>query len=142
MDKQDLIYLAGVIDSRSAIKLLRNYSPLKGYDGFNLKLRLRCGLFFAKQLHQVYGGNLSGGTLVLNSFKAEKLLQQVLPYLKEKQQEADIAISFSKARWIGNVTDRKIRRFELVRHLYFLQGGEDHQYLISDIEGFKTADRP
>lgn len=138
MDVQDLMYLAGVIDSRSAIKLLRNYSPSMrgGYDGFNLKLRLRCGEIFAKELHRQYGGHLSGTTLLLNSFKVEKLLSEVLPYLKEKRAEAEVAISFSKARWIGSVRDRKIRRFNLVRDLYFLQGGKDESYLLAEIASF------
>ncbi len=140
MSAEDLHYLAGVIDTRSSIKLLRSYSPLKGYHSFILKIRLRCGEIFTKELHAQYGGHLYGKALQITTFKAERLLQSVLPYLKSKQQEAEIAIAFSKSRWIGNVQQRKIRRFELVRQMYFLQGGTDPEYLQDELGKIKRGE--
>jgi hypothetical protein len=115
MKNEDLPYYALMIDM-AWIGFSRNYGT-HGRESYILQVRISVPHLMADVLKERFGGYIvrrkTKSTLYVQAFKAEHMLQLFLPFLKEKTKHAEIAIAFSKARWIGNIEQRCARRNEL-----------------------------
>ena len=107
MKKTDLAYVAGIVDGEGYISIVRNKCKPQTL--------LQVGVGNTNQwliewLHFSFGGCLSsheeGGNCkttwkwVISSKKASEFLKLILPYLKMKRSQAELALQFqSERRW-------------------------------------------
>ena len=104
-----LIYLAGIFDGEGCVGLWNQKTKDKAPSA-SLQLRISMTTPFAVQLlHETFGGSLFADkvrygkrrqtfTWVVYSRKAEACLRALLPYLREKREQAEIAVAFAELR--------------------------------------------
>ena len=114
----DLAWAAGIVDDLYALHVL------VGQSGFELPKML-------KKLHLLFGGNV---TLTpykpkdahrkpkwywqVTSITAERVILQILPYLEEKRDQADVALRYRRECIIGPGKRSTDRQKELARGYY------------------------
>ena len=107
----DLSYIAGIIDGEGTIGLHRNhFGPKERYRTPSYMLRIRVKMtdeLIVRWLHSICGGRFYYSKKQIGNCKsvfewsivgkaANKLLLELLPYLKLKKPQAEIGIEFAK----------------------------------------------
>ena len=104
-NKQDLSYLAGFFDGEGCISILK----------YSKKAKWNASYFLQAQIGQKYGSTLDwvkenfGGnvykkrdqTWIVTNFKAYEFIKLLMPYLKYKKPQAELAIKFYEERILG-----------------------------------------
>lgn len=122
MDDTDLAYAAGLIDGEGSIVIAkqkaRNY-----HDGYCYRLLVQIGMCDATApmwMHSIFSGSCKGYDRPevtckrvyrwqLADRRASDLLVMLLPYLKTKRIQAELAIEFQKGKNMGRKTFRYIK---------------------------------
>ena len=124
-DKEQLAYIAGLVDGEGSICIHRDASNKKRYVKYNLlvnvsntdprPLRLIQGLFggsfFLTNRTVSREGKLPCWGINVSGPKAENLLRKILPYLIIKKEQAVLALEFRKYQtWGGGAKGTKSER--------------------------------
>lgn len=105
MDDINLSYLAGFFDGEGCISILK----------YSKKSEWNASYFLQAQIGQKYGSTLDwvkvnfGGnvykkrdqTWIVTNFKAYEFIKLLMPYLKYKKPQAELAIKFYEERILG-----------------------------------------
>ncbi len=125
MDNMELAYIAGFFDGEGCIYVVKMFKNAfeKGNPGYSLKLEIpqrsdNSGILY--YIQSKFGGNIHHKKPTFNSNahsrwsihgdQAIVVLVQLLPYLKLKKLQAEVAISYSEAK---NASDKEAIRIRL-----------------------------
>lgn len=114
MKKTDLAYTAGIIDGEGCIHISRQWDKrYKGCYKYSLSVSVAStDEWLCKWLHFAWGGSVHYATKnnpkwrpswvwQLSSKQACKFLKTILPYLRIKRPQAEIAIEFQSRQQVG-----------------------------------------
>ena len=121
---EDLAYLAGIIDGEGCIGIYPNKNKTVNL-GVTHRMSIQvgmCDIEAVQFIHQIFGGSMQsykGSTSnrrvrhhwLIASRQAQTLLREVLPYLKTKSKQAELAIEFQDLFYKGRakITDEDFK---------------------------------
>jgi len=124
LQKIDLAYTAGIIDGEGCISICKHSSPTSRYR-YRYDLRVDVGMceeLIPMWLYMHFGGNLRNHKgrkpshrpvyhWQIASKQAQHFLELILPYLKTKRPQAELAITFQKGKSVprGTYTRKKFK---------------------------------
>lgn len=115
MRKVDLAYAAGIIDGEGCISIIKNKDP-RCRRGFSYRMNVQVGMGYKEipeWLYKSFGGRLNIVKREYATYRREismwglsaqealRFLYLISPYLKEKSEQAKIAIEFQKGKRFG-----------------------------------------
>jgi len=136
MKKTDLAYAAGLVDGEGCITIVKNKDN-RCHAGFSLYLRVIIGMATCDSLtwvNAIFGGSLYSNirqyqtyTLVVYQWaisckQALRFLESILPYLKDKQNQARVAIEFQRGKHLGGykkdeLIEKEVALYEKIRDM-------------------------